>query len=202
MLQMARTLARRQLARVLAGKAEAAWRRLPGPALLVLTYHRVLPDGHPDRAHEQPGMYVRPETLDMHLRTLREHFELVHLDDWLECARGRQDPAAARLRHHLRRRLARQLPARLSRCLWKIRCLAPFSWSRAWSAGTYSFWPNRLARQLARTDKPLATSRLAGATAWRPGGLRRPPGAAGAATRAPRTSIGRSWPARRLRTPK
>ncbi len=157
MLQMVRTLARRQLARVLAGKAEAAWRRVQGPALLVLTYHRVLPDGHADRAHEQPGMYVRPETLGMHLRTLREHFELVHLDDWLESrAAGRTLPRLAcaitfddgwrdNYQHAFPVLMENSVPG----TIFLVSGLV---------GGQYAFWPNRLARQLARTDKPLSTT--------------------------------------------
>jgi peptidoglycan/xylan/chitin deacetylase (PgdA/CDA1 family) len=61
------------------------WRR--GPCLLVLTYHRVLPDGHPARQSEQPGMLVSPELLAMHFARLKEHFQPVHLDDWLRAAR-------------------------------------------------------------------------------------------------------------------
>jgi len=53
-------------------------------SLLVLMYHRVLPDGHPDREHEQAGMYVTPGTLQMHIDVLRRHFSLIHLDDWIQ----------------------------------------------------------------------------------------------------------------------
>ncbi|MDR2214334.1 MAG: polysaccharide deacetylase family protein [Nevskiaceae bacterium] len=73
------------------------WRmRQPAPRLLVLMYHRVLPAAHPDRAVEQPGMYVSPETLGMHLAVLKRHFSLVHLDDWLRAAsRGEPLPPQA-----------------------------------------------------------------------------------------------------------
>jgi len=38
-------------------------------------------------------MYVSPQTLDMHMRVLRRHFELVHLDDWIrEAAAGSRLP--------------------------------------------------------------------------------------------------------------
>jgi len=48
-------------------------------------YHRVLPDGHPERDGEQPGMYVSPDTLAMHVRTLASFgFRFVHLEDWLD----------------------------------------------------------------------------------------------------------------------
>jgi peptidoglycan/xylan/chitin deacetylase (PgdA/CDA1 family) len=54
-----------------------------GSSLLVLMYHRVLPPAHPDLRTEQPGMYVSPATLALHLQAIRGHFEVVHLDDWL-----------------------------------------------------------------------------------------------------------------------
>ncbi len=39
-------------------------------------------------------MYVSPETLDLHLGELKRHFELVHLDEWLQRAkRGRRAAA-------------------------------------------------------------------------------------------------------------
>ena len=67
------------------------WRR--GPCLLVLTYHRVLPEGHPARESEQPGMLVSPEILAMHFEVLQQHFNPVHLDDWLRAEReGRPPP--------------------------------------------------------------------------------------------------------------
>jgi peptidoglycan/xylan/chitin deacetylase (PgdA/CDA1 family) len=69
---------------VMAPFAPLVWRARGEPRLLVLMYHRVLPPAHPDRAREQPGMYVSPETLAMHLGLLKRHFELVHLDDWAE----------------------------------------------------------------------------------------------------------------------
>lgn len=68
--------------------APLRWRLSSRPSLLVLMYHRVLPPEDPSRAVEQPGMFVSPATLDMHLRVLREHFELVHLDDWLRRERA------------------------------------------------------------------------------------------------------------------
>jgi peptidoglycan/xylan/chitin deacetylase (PgdA/CDA1 family) len=61
------------------------WRK-PG-SLVVLMYHRVLPKDSPARTREQPGMYVSPETLDLHLSELTRRFELIHLDDWLRRSR-------------------------------------------------------------------------------------------------------------------
>jgi hypothetical protein len=85
----------RQIAKTTLRAAAAAvgphrWRR--GPSLLVLTYHRVLPDGHPARATEQPGMLVTPELLAMHVDVLRRHFTPVHLDDWLRASRAGKPP--------------------------------------------------------------------------------------------------------------
>jgi peptidoglycan/xylan/chitin deacetylase (PgdA/CDA1 family) len=143
--------------RVIGRSAPGTWRRLSGPALLVLTYHRVLPDGHADRAQEQPGMYVRPETLDMHLRTLREHFEVVHLDDWLELrAAGRPMPrlaCAITFDDGWRDNYQHAFPV-----LMKNSVPGTIFLVSALVGGAYSFWPNRLARQLARTDKTLATA--------------------------------------------
>ena len=66
------------------------WRR--GPCLLVLTYHRVLPEGHPARETEQPGMLVSPQLLKMHFEVLQRHFTPVHLDDWLRAAKAGDPP--------------------------------------------------------------------------------------------------------------
>jgi peptidoglycan/xylan/chitin deacetylase (PgdA/CDA1 family) len=64
--------------------------------LLVLMYHRVLPAEHPDRNSEQPGMYVSPATLAMHLEIVKQYFTLIHLDEWLErVSAGRAVPSLA-----------------------------------------------------------------------------------------------------------
>jgi peptidoglycan/xylan/chitin deacetylase (PgdA/CDA1 family) len=70
----------------------------PGnPSLTILMYHRVLPVGHPELESLQPGMYVTPETLDMHIRMLRKQgFVIVHLDDWIKArAEGKPLPPRA-----------------------------------------------------------------------------------------------------------
>ncbi len=84
---------------VLASVARAApltWRwRAPG-SLLVLMYHRVLPPDSCLLQTEQQGMFVSPQTLDLHLSEIRRHFELVNLDDWLRrAARGAPLPRLA-----------------------------------------------------------------------------------------------------------
>ena len=145
---------KRTARRLVGGVVPWALRRVRGPSLVVLTYHRVLPDGHPDREHEQPGMYVRPETLEMHLEALRQHFELVHLDDWLEARAGGQ--ALPRLACALtfddgwRDNHEHAFPV-----LRQAAAPATIFLVSSMVGGAYSFWPNRLARQLTRSDRPL-----------------------------------------------
>jgi peptidoglycan/xylan/chitin deacetylase (PgdA/CDA1 family) len=69
---------------------------VPWPRLVVLGYHRILPEQHPDARIMQPGMVVRPQTFEMHIRLLKSHFAIVHLADWLSKARlGSPLPAKA-----------------------------------------------------------------------------------------------------------
>lgn len=83
-----KSIAKRALVPGFARVAALRWKwRRPG-SLLVLAYHRVLPENSPARMTEQPGMYVSPETLDLHLSELTRNFELVHLNDWLRRAKG------------------------------------------------------------------------------------------------------------------
>jgi len=132
---------------MVAAVAPWLWRRRSG-SLLVLMYHRVLPPDHPDRSTEQPGMYVSPATLALHLQVIREHFEVMHLDDWL------------------RREADGQVLPRLACAItfddgWRDNYDHAFPVLRAAGipstiylvsdlVGTrYSFWPNTLARLLA-----------------------------------------------------
>jgi peptidoglycan/xylan/chitin deacetylase (PgdA/CDA1 family) len=127
--------------------APLVWRARPAPRLLVLMYHRVLPERHPDRAYEQPGMYVSPETLALHVEILKRHFEIVHLDEWARKAVDRE-------------RLPRLACALTFDDGWRDNFDYAFPVLRAQSVpatiyllsdlvGTrYSFWPNKLARLL------------------------------------------------------
>jgi peptidoglycan/xylan/chitin deacetylase (PgdA/CDA1 family) len=84
------------LRRALGTMSPLALRALRRPSLLGLMYHRVLPHGHPATESEQAGMWVTPETLRMHASVVKEFFEPVFLDDWLESARrGEALPARA-----------------------------------------------------------------------------------------------------------
>ncbi len=55
-------------------------------SLVVLMYHRVLPAGDSRLELEQPGMYVHPATLRLHLVALKQHFQPVRLDHWTQAA--------------------------------------------------------------------------------------------------------------------
>jgi peptidoglycan/xylan/chitin deacetylase (PgdA/CDA1 family) len=60
----------------------------PNHSLVILTYHRILADRHPELATMQPGMVVSASTFDMHLSVLRKYFTLVHLSDWIRRSRA------------------------------------------------------------------------------------------------------------------
>lgn len=66
------------------------------PRLWLLMYHRVLPAGDLRYAREEPGMLVRPETLEMHIQEIRKQFELVSLGQWIQDNQaGRPVPSRA-----------------------------------------------------------------------------------------------------------
>ena len=139
-----------------AAVAPALW-RFRDRSLLVIMYHRVLPADHPDRATEQPGMYISPQTLAMPLRVLKRHFTLVHLDDWLSLAEKGGE-------------LPRNACAITFDDGWRDNYEYAFPILKSADApatiylvsdliGTrYSFWPNTLARVLASTDTVLRQS--------------------------------------------
>jgi peptidoglycan/xylan/chitin deacetylase (PgdA/CDA1 family) len=146
-------LAKSALRAAAAAAGPHRWRR--GPCLLVLTYHRVLPAGHPDRASEQPGMLVTPELLAMHLDTLKRHFNPVHLDDWLRAARDGQPlhgrSLALTFDDGWRDTFEYAFPALQSAAVpATVFLVTDMVGSR------YQFWPNRLARALKRWDPRCA----------------------------------------------
>ncbi|MDB6091114.1 MAG: putative polysaccharide deacetylase [Gammaproteobacteria bacterium] len=143
---------------VLAPFAPLAWRARSAPRLLVLMYHRVLPPDHPDRACEQPGMYVSPGTLAMHLRLLKRYFEIVHLDDWARRAAGGQPlprlAAAVTFDDGWRDNYAHAWP------ILQAQAVPATIYLLADLMGTqYSFWPNRLVRLLRDPRNDRAQSR-------------------------------------------
>jgi peptidoglycan/xylan/chitin deacetylase (PgdA/CDA1 family) len=140
--------AKKTIRRGLGLVAPAVWSLRPKPSLFILTYHRVLPKDHPDRQFEQPGMYVSPETLEMHLRVLKKHFEIVDLGDWVRRSKDGQplpDRACAitfddgwrdNYDYGFPILVREQVPA-------TIFLVSDFIGS------SYEFWPNRLAKLVA-----------------------------------------------------
>tara|TARA_R110001599_G_scaffold199274_1_gene396049 strand:+ start:718 stop:1758 length:1041 start_codon:yes stop_codon:yes gene_type:complete len=58
--------------------------------LLILMYHRVLPKGDPRLNSEEPGMYVTPSTLNMHLEELAKLVTFIGIEDWLNLSANKQ----------------------------------------------------------------------------------------------------------------
>lgn len=58
--------------------------------LLILMYHRVLPKGDPRLNSEEPGMYVTPSTLNMHLEELAKFVTFIGIEDWLNLSANKQ----------------------------------------------------------------------------------------------------------------
>ena len=136
-------MAKRAVVHAIARTAPLTWRwRRPG-ALVVLMYHRVLPRDSPVRRTEQPGMYVSPETLDLHLTELKHFFELVQVEDWLR--RARQGLSLPRLACAItfddgwRDNYEFALPV-----LRKHAAPATIFLVSSYIGTTYRFWPNRL----------------------------------------------------------
>lgn len=106
-------------------------------------YHRVLPKDSPARMTEQPGMYVSPDTLELHLSELKRHLELVHLDEWLRRAkRGSTLPklaCAITFDDGWRDNYEFALPVLARHGAPATIFLVP-----SYIGTTYSFWPNRL----------------------------------------------------------
>jgi peptidoglycan/xylan/chitin deacetylase (PgdA/CDA1 family) len=119
-------------------------------------YHRVLPAEHSDRDIEQPGMYVSPATFDMHLEVLKGHFPIVHLDEWVAAAASGgplpKRACAVTFDDGWRDNFEYAFPV-------LRRHLAPATifLVSAMTGTEREFWPNRLARLLARMplDTPL-----------------------------------------------
>ena len=120
-------------------------------SLLVLTYHRILPDGHPDRASEQPGMIVSPRTFDLHLRVLHRYFEFVDLAAWLDDAAARnvggRRCCAITFDDGWQDNYEFGFPV-----LQEHAVPATFFLVTGRVGSHYEFWPNRLARLLAQGD--------------------------------------------------
>ena len=78
--------------------------RLPAfrERLWILMYHRVLPKDDVRYKREEPGMCVTPETLDMHLREIKKHFQPIQLSEWIRKNRNGEFFAQKILRNNIR----------------------------------------------------------------------------------------------------
>lgn len=138
-----KTIAKRAVVSTIARTAPLTWRWRKRGSLVVLMYHRVLPKSSLERKTEQPGMYVSPETLDLHLNELKRRFELVPLDEWVQ--RAKRGAALPRLACAItfddgwRDNYDFALPV-----LAKHGAPATIFLVSTYIGMTYRFWPNRL----------------------------------------------------------
>lgn len=126
------------------------------PRLWVLMYHRILPRSDDRFAREEPGMIVTPDSFRQQLRALKQLFEVMRLEDWLDrrqrgltlpqraCAITFDDGWLDNFEYALPILEQEQVPATL--------------FAVADMIGTKSqFWPNRLTRLLhAMAEQPTA----------------------------------------------
>jgi peptidoglycan/xylan/chitin deacetylase (PgdA/CDA1 family) len=77
----------RRLLAAVSYATSVADRRLRG-RVLILGYHRVLPEEELARQYVQPGMYVRSDTFEAQMGFIREQFDVLSLADALAVWRG------------------------------------------------------------------------------------------------------------------
>jgi peptidoglycan/xylan/chitin deacetylase (PgdA/CDA1 family) len=136
----------------------------------VLMYHRVLPAERAQEATE-PGMYVTPQTFEMHLHVLRRHFDIRPLSDLpahrTAGKRGRREPVCfITFDDGWRDFLEHAFPA-----LEKLGVPATVFLPTAFIGTPQTFWTERLTRTLRRRRVPASS--LAAAFARHPALARR-----------------------------
>ncbi|GGY82308.1 polysaccharide deacetylase [Cellvibrio zantedeschiae] len=64
--------------------------------LWILMYHRILPAHDARFQLEEPGMLVKPETFEMHVKEIKRNFDLISLGEWVSAKeRGEKLPPKA-----------------------------------------------------------------------------------------------------------
>lgn len=82
-MTQSRTWLRRRISEILYFKNRHQLSRASSNSSVILTYHRVLPEHVALRDRVQPGMYVTPETLDLHIRAAKQIFRIQSLSAWV-----------------------------------------------------------------------------------------------------------------------
>jgi peptidoglycan/xylan/chitin deacetylase (PgdA/CDA1 family) len=128
--------------------------RLNESNLLILTYHRVLPANHPDLKFEQPGMYVTPETFQLHMNEVKRRFTVVHLNDWVKKLESNEKlpkyACAITFDDGWKDNYEYAYPI-----LKELGIPATIFLVSDYISTTYNFWPNRLSRFLGSIDNVL-----------------------------------------------
>lgn len=149
MVRTPKSIAKAGVTHIAAMAAPFAWKCRKRRSLVVLMYHRVLPNDAPAVAAEQPGMYVSPGTLSLHIQVLKEYFELMHLDEWLRRAKqGNALPplaCAITFDDGWRDNYELALPV-----LMRHQAPATIFLVSNFIGTNYRFWPNRLIDMLRR----------------------------------------------------
>ncbi len=123
-----------------------------GGQSLILGYHRVLHASEARQLSIQPGMFVTPATLRMHLQILSEYVEFCHLDELIAAAE--RPVAAAKTQCAITfddgwvDNFAHAFPV-----LQEFHCPATIFLASGFIGTTRQFWPERLQRLLNDTRR-------------------------------------------------